>query len=61
MHNSWKEKSMSSSDDDQAHLQSISAQITSLESTLDGLKKQAKALPSLSPSASIQLDKLETR
>jgi hypothetical protein len=61
MHDAWKESSNSSSDDDQDHLHKISSQISSLETNLEGLKEQAKQLPSLSPSASIQLDKLENR
>lgn len=61
MHGRSRGKSETSSDDDPEHMKAIKDQVLELETTLDELKAQAKRLPSLSPSASIQLDKLDNR
>ena len=61
MHDRTKRKPETSSDDDLEHMRAIKEQVLELESALGELKAQAKRLPSLSPSASIQLDKLDNR
>ena len=61
MHDRSKRKSGAPSDDDPEQMKAIKEQILELETTLGELKAQAKRLPSLSPSALIQLDKLDNR
>ena len=61
MHDRSKRKSDTSSDDDLEHVKAIKDQVQELEATLGELKAQARRLPSLSPSALIQLDKLDNR
>ena len=46
---------------DPEQVKALQDQVAELEADLDGLKAQAKRLPSLSPSALIQLDKLDNR
>ena len=61
MHDRVKRTLHPSPDDDQEQLKAIKDQIAELETSLGELKAQAKRLPSLSPSALIQLDKLDNR
>ena len=61
MHDRVKRTLHPSPDDDLEQLKAIKDQIAELETSLGELKAQAKRLPSLSPSALIQLDKLDNR
>ena len=56
-----KAEPLSSGGGDPEQVKALQDQVAELEADLDGLKAQAKRLPSLSPSALIQLDKLDNR